>query len=84
MTDDTTRDLITRRLADDHQLLLHEAERIARALDSHISALKRNPDGATFAGDAVLIGTYLIQHAQAAAKLDAARDMARTLMGDKR
>ncbi|MGW4050836.1 hypothetical protein ACWENA_08380 [Streptomyces sp. NPDC004779] len=84
MTDDLTRGFITRRLDADHQLLLHDARRIASSLNTYIADLERNAPGVTFSGTAVTISTYLIQHTQAAARLDAARDMARTLMEDER
>lgn len=83
MTDDFTRRAITRSLDTDHQQLVQDAERIQAALAGYIDNLKRNPSTATYSGEAVRIGTYLIQHAQAAARYDGARDMARTLLGDE-
>lgn len=80
LAEEFARDFINRRLAADHKLLLEDAERIAQSLNNYVSDLRRNPDGRNFSGDAVRIGTYLIQHAQAAAKLDAAREMTHVLL----
>jgi hypothetical protein len=83
MTDDFTRRAITRTLAADHQRLIQDAERIAASLTAYINDLKRNNPTATYSGEAVRIGTYLIQHAQIAARYDGAQDIARTLLEDE-
>ncbi|MEU6979646.1 hypothetical protein [Streptomyces sp. NPDC046371] len=80
MTDDLTRGIITRSLAADHQRLLQDAQRIAAALSAYVTELERNHASVPLSGEAVRIGTYLIQHAQVAARYDGARGMARTLL----
>lgn len=82
--DDLTRGFITRSLATDHQQLLRDVKRIAASLDAYVGDLERNAPGTTFSGEAVRIGTYLIQHARDAGRYDGARDMARTFLQDSR